>query len=236
MGFVRRKGIREGYATVGVHKRLADSRLLEFNPYVQTTFTTNLFAELESREQRAGLGLSFDDRSSVNFTYTDRFERITTPFTISGTAVPVGDYDFTEGSVRYSSSRGKELSGSLSVSGGGYFGGDRVSFSGSARWQPGPGVTAEVVVARNNLTLGGNEFSVDVYAGRLKYAVSTTLSFAAFVQLNAETDEMVTNLRANLIHAPLSDLFLLYTERRGMNGGGVLERFVTLKVTRLLIF
>ncbi len=236
MGFVRRKGIREGYATVGVHKRLADSRLLEFNPYVQTTFTTNLFAELESREQRAGLGLSFDDRSSVNFTYTDRFERITTPFTISGTAVPVGDYDFTEGSVRYSSSRGKELSGSLSVSGGGYFGGDRVSFSGSARWQPGPGVTAEVVAARNNLTLGGNEFSVDVYSGRLKYAVSTTLSFAAFVQLNAETDEMVTNLRANLIHAPLSDLFLLYTERRGMNGAGVLERFVTLKVTRLLIF
>lgn len=47
---------------------------------------------------------------------------------------------------------------------------------------------------------------------------------------------MITNLRANLIHAPLSDLFLLYIERRDTSGEGVLERFVTLKVTRLLIF
>jgi hypothetical protein len=47
---------------------------------------------------------------------------------------------------------------------------------------------------------------------------------------------MVTNLRANLIHAPLSDLFLLYTERRDTKGGGVLQRFFTMKLTRLLIF
>jgi hypothetical protein len=84
--------------------------------------------------------------------------------------------------------------------------------------------------------LQGNDFSVDVYSARLKYAVSTTLNFGAFVQLNADTHEVITNLRANLIYAPLSDLFLLYTERRSTRGAGILERFVTLKMTRLLIF
>jgi hypothetical protein len=94
----------------------------------------------------------------------------------------------------------------------------------------------ELAASRNDLSVQGNEFSADVYAGRLKYAVSTTLNFGAFVQFNGETGQMVTNLRANLIHAPLSDLFLLYTERRDTKGGGVLERFFTVKVTRLLIF
>ena len=236
MGFVRRRGIREWYASAGVHPRVTGSYLLGVNPYVEGTYTTDPQGRLESRERRAALGFSFNDRSSLSFSYTDQFERITEPFRISGTQIPVGDYGFGVASARYSSSRGQELSGSINVSGGGYFGGDRLSVGGSVRWQPSAGLTAEAAVSRNNLSVGGSDFSVDVYSGRLKYAVSTTLNFGAFVQLNADTDEMVTNLRANLIHAPLSDLFLLYTERRSTSGQGVLERFLTLKVTRLLIF
>ena len=167
---------------------------------------------------------------------TDRFERLTSPFRISGTDIAVGDYGFGEASAQYSSSRGRELSGSVQVSGGGFFGGNRFSAAGSGRWQPTAGFTAELAASRNNLSVEGNDFSVDVYSARLKYAVSTALNFGAFVQVNAGTDEMVTNLRANLIYAPLSDLFLLYTERRDIGGGGVMERFVTLKATRLLIF
>ncbi len=150
--------------------------------------------------------------------------------------MPAGDYRFGEGSARYSSSQGRELSGSVEISGGGYFGGDRFSIGGSGRWQPTAGFTTELEVSRNNLSIGGTDFSVDLYSARFKYAVSTTLNFGAFVQVNTETDEMITNLRANLIHAPLSDLFLLYTERRDVDGGGVLERFLTLKATRLLAF
>jgi hypothetical protein len=237
MGFVRRTGIREVYGSLGVHPRIANSYLLEVNPYVEMTRITDLQGRLETREGQAALQFSFDDRSSVNLSYTDRFERLSSPFTLSGTSIAAGDYSFGAGSARYSSSQGKELSGSVNVSGGGYFGGTRFSVGGSGRWQPSAGVTAEVGVSRNNLSVGGNDFSVDVYSGRLKYAVSTRLSFGAFVQVNADTDEMITNLRANFIHAPLSDLFLLYTERRAIgSGGGVLERFVTLKATRLLIF
>lgn len=236
MGFVRRTGIREWYASAGVHPRIVGSYLLGVNPYVESTYITDLQGRLETREGRAALGFSFNDRSALNFSYTDRFERLAEPFRISGTDIPAGDYSFGVASARYSSSRGQELSGSVNVSGGGYFSGSRFSVGGSGRWQPSAGFTAEVAASRNNLSVEGNDFSVDVYSARLKYAVSTTLNFGAFVQLNADTHEMITNLRANLIHAPLSDLFLLYTERRDTRGDGVLERFVTLKVTRLLIF
>ncbi len=236
MGFVRRTGIREWFASAGVHPRIVGSYLLGVNPYVQGSYITDLQGRLESREGRAALGFSFNDRSALSFSYTDRFERLTESFRISGTDIPAGDYSFGVASARYNSSRGQEFSGSVNVSGGGYFSGSRFSVGGSGRWQPSAGLTAEVAASRNNLSVGGNDFSVDVYSARLKYAVSTTLNFGAFVQLNADTHEMITNLRANLIHAPLSDLFLLYTERRSTEGMGVLERFVTVKVTRLLIF
>jgi hypothetical protein len=61
----------------------------------------------------------------------------------------------------------------------------------------------------------------------------------AFVQYNEATEELIGNARFNLIHAPLSDIFLVYTERRTLASGapeGVLERGITLKVTKLLAF
>jgi hypothetical protein len=59
---------------------------------------------------------------------------------------------------------------------------------------------------------------------------------SAFVQYNAAEEEFVTNLRFRWIHAPLSDLYLVLTERRSTATERVLERFVTLKVTKLLAF
>jgi hypothetical protein len=52
----------------------------------------------------------------------------------------------------------------------------------------------------------------------------------------------VTNVRLNYIHAPLSDLFLVYSERRDLRpeSSGVsdvlLDRRITLKATKLFAF
>jgi hypothetical protein len=46
----------------------------------------------------------------------------------------------------------------------------------------------------------------------------------------------VNNLRMNWMHAPLSDMFLVYTERRDVRANAVLDRVVTAKVTRSVSF
>ena len=94
----------------------------------------------------------------------------------------------------------------------------------------------DVSATHNDLTVQGQSFTADLYSARVKYAYSTSLYFGAFVQYNADTDQVVTNARVNFIHAPLSDFFLVFTERRDVAGGGVLERFVSAKVTKLLAF
>ena len=91
-------------------------------------------------------------------------------------------------------------------------------------------------VERNAIDLPDGDFSADVYSGRATYAASTRFFTSAYVQYNALTDVVVTNLRINYIHAPLSDLFLVYTERRDRSGLTPTDRLLSLKVTKALAF
>ena len=127
----------------------------------------------------------------------------------------------------------------MTLGGGGYFHGDRRSVGLSTIWRPNYRASLELRADHNAITLPDREFSADVYGARFRYATSTRLFGSAFVQYNQALEQLVSNVRVNLIHAPLSDLFLVFTERRGIAdapAGGVLERFLTLKVTRLLDF
>jgi hypothetical protein len=237
VGFVRRQGIRQGYATVGVHHRPALTWLQEVNPYVEGTRITDLDGRLESSSVSGSLGFTFPDRSSVNLSVDRRFERLVSPFQVRpGTLIPEGDYPFTELSARYSSSQGRALSGNVQLSGGGFYDGSLFSVGGGLRWQPDYRLILEFGATHNTLDVQDTRFTADLYSARAQYAVSTVLNFTGFVQYNADMDEIITNLRGNFVHAPLSDLFLLYTERRPTGGGAALERVVTVKFTRLLVF
>jgi len=46
----------------------------------------------------------------------------------------------------------------------------------------------------------------------------------------------VTNVRVNYIPAPLSDLFLVYTERRSRRGNSPADRLFSVKVTKAVAF
>jgi hypothetical protein len=82
--------------------------------------------------------------------------------------------------------------------------------------------------------LGSGAFTADLVGARLRYARSTTLFGSAFVQYNTQARAFITNARVNLRYRPLSDVFLVYTERRNIDTGVRNERSVALKVTRML--
>ena len=239
MGFVRRRGIRHWYGTFGAHPRVPVPGVLELNPFAEADYVTNLRGERETWEGTAGLGVVFTDGGMLNLRYADRRELLEKPFQVrTGIAIPVGDYHFGEASASYQASEGRMLSGNVGVSGGGYYYGDRFTINGGLSWQPDYHITLDAGAQHNAVSLPDTSFTADLYTARVKYAYSTTLYFGAFVQYNADADQVVTNLRLNFIHAPLSDFFLVLTERRDVSAGGrgVLERFVTAKVTKLFAF
>ena len=237
MGYIRRGAIRHGYATIGIHHRRVESLWNELNPFVETHYITNLESELETRTGTVGFITNFSDASRLTLQYNDRFERLFEPFRVLGDhEVATGSYGFQEGSLDYQSSVGRVLSGMVGLSGGGYFHGTRRSVRMGAQWKPNYHVTFDAGVQSNRIDLGSGPFTAEVYSGRVDYAYSTTLFGSGFVQYNGVTEELITNVRLNYIHAPLSDLFLVYTERRDTRTGIVLDRQFAAKLTRLWSF
>ena len=58
-------------------------------------------------------------------------------------------------------------------------------------------------------------FPADVLSLRFGLALSTRLTADTLIQCNSLDDEMSANLRVNFIHAPGSDLFVVFNETRG---------------------
>ena len=236
VGFVRRRAMQQAFATVGAHSRPRMPVILELNPYADVDFITNLDGMLETREFTAGFGITFMDGSSLRLEYTDQFERLTNPDVITGIELPSGDYPFRFGSTTFRSSGARALAGTVSVSRGGFFDGDRTSVFGSVTLRPNHHLNIGFTAQHNDITLADSSVTADVFGGRIRYAYSTKVFASAFVQYNAASDELVTNIRFNFIHAPLSDVFLVFTERRDLENSVLLDRVLTAKVTKLLAF
>jgi len=237
VGFVRRTGISHLYGTVGAHPRPGWPGINTVNPYAEIHYMTDPSGLVETRERTGGLGVDFLDGGRFTAEVKDRYEWVDEPFRVAlADSVPVGRYGFREGVVSYASSAARPFSGRVRLAAGGFFGGSRRSVELGTAWSPGAHFSGEFTVERNEIDLPTGSFTADLVGTRFSYAWSTKLLSSAFVQYNAAAEEVVTNLRFNLIHSPLSDLFLVYTERRDATGGTLLDNRFTAKLTKLLSF
>lgn len=236
VGFVRRTAVRQGYATLGAHPRPFPALMQETNPYVELSYVTNLEGQLATREASAGLATQFYDGSTLNLRYSNQFERIERLFRVTGVPIPAADYRFNEFSASYRSNQGRPLNGSVNVTAGGYYAGTRRSIGGEVQWRAHYRLMFEGSASHNAVRLPAGAFNADVFGGRIRVSYSTRLFGSAFVQYNSQSDQWVTNIRLNWIYAPLSDVFLVYQERRDPANRVTLDRVVTAKVTRLFAF
>jgi hypothetical protein len=71
---------------------------------------------------------------------------------------------------------------------------------------------------------------------RFTYAFTPRSFLNAFIQYNADTHQISSNIRFDLTHHPLSDLYLVYNDRRDTVTGQLLERAFIVKLTNLFNF
>ena len=236
VGFVDRRGVRRLWTTIGAHPQPDLPGIIEMNPYVDVDLYSDLDGELETRILRGGLLTTFGDGGMLRFENTDSFERLSEETPIAGVPVGRGEYDFTRRSLRYTASGERALSGDVSYGWGDFFDGERRSVSARLQIRPSYRLAIDFATQKNELELTGRRFDADLYSARIRYSQSTRLFLSGFMQYNQASDVLVTNLRLNWLHAPLSDVFLVVTERRDLELDVVLDRQISLKVTKLLSF
>ena len=238
VGFVQRRGITHLYGTLGAHPRPPIPGVLDVNPYLEAHRFTSVDGIVESTRETGGIGFNFADGGELSSRFTRRMERLEEGFLVEGRGlVPGGTYRFSEAEVRYQSSGNRSLSGNVVAAGGGYFGGRRRSVGAGLRWHPDPRLSMGVQADRNDIEVAGERFAANLYRGEVRVARSTRLYMGGVVQYNAAQELWISNLRLTWLHAPLSEAYLVLTDRRSSGADtSTSERLITVKVTRLLAF
>ena len=82
----------------------------------------------------------------------------------------------------------------------------------------------------------GGAFLSHLLGFRLRYAFNTRTFLDTFIQYNSERHKITSNVRFNLIHHSLSDLFVVYTEENPTIAQESTDRVISIKYTHLLGF
>ena len=150
--------------------------------------------------------------------------------------IPEGSYTYDDWTATASTDPSRMFSGNVTWVKGDFWNGKKHSIAFGARVRPNARLNAEVSFARDDVDLATGAFIATVSRLRVNYAFSTRAFVDAFVQYNSEDRRVSTNVRFNLIHRPLSDIFVVYTEDRPTYGRAETSHVLVLKYSHLLAF
>ena len=237
VGFLRRADFAQYTGDVLWAPQLRRSqtiRNLEFGASVDYYEDGN--GAIETRTEDVNLGIRFQNNGSISYNLNQTFDRLSEEARIIRATVPAGDYSYLAHTARFSTNQTRKISGSGNVSWGEFWNGNRQSFGGGLGFTPSYHLAVDMTYSRNDVELPTGSFTTDLVGMRLVYAFTGRSTLNAFVQYNADTHQVSSNIRFNFIHHPLSDLYVVYNDRRDTSIGQLMERSLIVKLTNLFDF
>ncbi len=208
----------------------------QMGPTVSFDYFSNQDWSPQSRLVAGSFDTVFQNGATLSVGKRSDFERLTKPFQIRpNQSIPPGDYKFDEFFAAFVSDRSRLLSCDLGLASGGFWDGNRNSYRVGFDLQPGYQFSAGATWTYNDVNLPSGAFHTSVLATRLKYSFTPNLFLNALIQYSSDTREVSSNIRFNYIYRPLSDIYLVYNERRSSTGE-VVERALIAKITYALAF
>lgn len=219
VGYVRRTGIKSFEPQLGYTfypKRL--KFIIRHGPQIQLE---QLHADgygMTDQEATLRYTARFRNQSSAYLSINRVYLQLTDPYDPSRSEGPeyqAGEeftywYFFTY----YRSDTRKPLTFSTRAMGGGYFEGERYSISGDLEYQYRPYVNMSLDASYNRVLQPLPYNSVDYWllGPRLDITFTRNLYFATLVQYNSQRENLNINARFQWRYAPVSDLYLVYTD------------------------
>ncbi|MBX2891289.1 MAG: carbohydrate binding family 9 domain-containing protein [Saprospiraceae bacterium] len=220
-GFVPRVGMQEFYPGI---RRTFYPKHKFINTWqigVDGTLVYSLKFEETDRDMAAYIQTEFKDQTSISFAVYNAFTYLFEPFDPTNQNRPdveplPGDrgYTYSGAQLRVNSSRVYALQGSLDLTVGQFFNGNTVRAEGAVtyRWQPIG--TLALAYSFNRIKLPEPYASADFWllGPRAELSFSRNLFVSAFFQYNTQVNNFNINTRLQWRFAPVSDVFLVYTD------------------------
>jgi hypothetical protein len=192
------------------------------------TMTANLIHRASTREfQEAHVAVSplavqWQSAASASLGVDVNWQRLDVPFTlVPGIQAPAGDYAFTRATASLGSNPAGVLAWSLSGSAGRYFDGALVRAEGAATWTPDPRVAIRLSYTPNQLRGYGDSSAratTHLVAPELRLAINPRIQLTGFYQYNTAVRQGSLNVRGAWEFAPLSFLYVVWNNRRQIDG------------------
>jgi len=239
LGFITRTDIRQTSADLRFSPRPGrwGIRVFDVRPEVEYISTTH--GRMQDWASSVYAGPEFESGESIGFDLTLGETRLDEGFELAD-SIPIdpGRYDVVETRLFVNTSRHRALVGEFHGSWQDFYDGTLWSADVSLSASPSAQISLEIGNEWNRVQLPNGRFTANITSLRLGYAFSTRLTTNALVQYNSLDENFSANVRLNFIHRPGSDLFLVLTERRGVDGElwDLSDRGLVAKVTYLVRF
>ena len=119
---------------------------------------------------------------------------------------------------------------------GGFYRGDNDHVITGLNVKPNYHLLLSLTYDRNQVTVPGGSFTTNLVGAKALYGFSPRAFLNAFIQYNADTHAISSNLRFDLIHHPLSDLYIVYNDTHDTLTHRTRERAFIVKLTNLFSF
>ncbi len=242
MGFVPRLGVDNSEFYLGTHIRPKRFQgwLRETFPHFQIeNFSKRGGGGLESRYMDWHWPVTLQNSTFIEIGTNPNVEVIEDRFAINsrrGIFVAPGRYEFKEHFILANSNSAAPFSMNLRYGIGDFYDGYRRNYTVGGTYRMNQHLNLSLSDQINDIDLSSGSYVTHLLTGRVNFYFSTKVFVNALVQYNTDTNQWSSNVRLDIIHRPLSDLYLVYNERHDSRSGALISRAVIAKMTYLFAF
>jgi hypothetical protein len=194
---------------------------------------------LESRYMDWHWPVTFHNSTFIEVGVNPNIEVLTRDFIINSRKdirVLPGRYEFNEYFVLANTNAAAPVAFNLRYSIGDFYDGYRRGYTVGTTVRANEHFNVSGNVQFNDIDLPQGAFTTTLLSGRVNYFLNTKVFVNSLLQYNTDARQWSSNLRFNVIHRPLSDIFLVYNERRDSRTGDLFDRALIAKMTYLIAF
>jgi hypothetical protein len=147
--------------------------------------------------------------------------------------IPVGRYDFTQYTIKYTTDSRRALYGDASLGYGEFYGGTRLEYGASLNLRRQPWGSFGIGYLQNDIKLPGEfgEASFKLICPRSEISLRNNMWWTTFLQYNTQEENFNINSRFQWRFKPMSDFFVVYTDNYATTDLKVKNRGLVFKLT-----
>jgi hypothetical protein len=218
VGYIRRKGFYELTPSIGYKFFPSNSSLANHGPSAKVDIYFNPSMTITDKDIIVGYGAEWLDRSLFSVQLKNSYVKLLAPFdptNTNGLMLPSGaQYKWNEVAASFTSDTRKLFNFLLSSRYGGFYDGNRWNVYGEFYYRVQPYSALALISSFDKINQPQPYKSANLFliGPKLDITFTNTLFLTTYVQYNNQIDNVNVNIRFQWRFAPVSDLYIVYTD------------------------